>query len=130
MEVGPRTRRRTGFGATGGGAVRELAAGAASALVVGLVLVRTILSSAPQGLPLGRLSKRALSSALARSVLGVGEVLSKITPRAVYRSYRSKQGWRRPSVKTSVSIYASASSVSACSPGNRLSAGQQTQIVV
>ena len=42
MEVGPRTRRRTGFGASGGGAVRELAAGAASALVVGLVLVRTI----------------------------------------------------------------------------------------
>ena len=86
MEVGPRTRRRTGFGATGGGAVRELAAGAASLLVVGFVFVRTILSGAPQGLPLGRLSKRALSSALARSVLGVGEVLSKITPRAVYRS--------------------------------------------
>ena len=40
--VGPRTRRRTGFGASGAGAVRELAAGAASLLVVGLVLVLTI----------------------------------------------------------------------------------------
>ena len=31
MEVGPRTRRRTGFGASGGGAARELPAGAGGA---------------------------------------------------------------------------------------------------
>ena len=52
--LGPRTRRRTGFGASGAGAVSELpagatggaaargAAGAAPVLVVGLVLVLTI----------------------------------------------------------------------------------------
>mmetsp|Transcript_3956 Transcript_3956/g.9938 ORF Transcript_3956/g.9938 Transcript_3956/m.9938 type:complete len:209 (+) Transcript_3956:456-1082(+) len=40
--LGPRTRRRTDLGASGAGAARELAAGVASALVVGLVLVLTI----------------------------------------------------------------------------------------